>query len=114
MLFLKSVVNKSFQYCTIFAWNDIILCRVIKTIMYIRQTKNQKGQSYYHLVESYRANGKVKQRTLMSLGKVEDNRIGEVSQAIAKFTEQVSAIDIAKSIDVEHAYILGPSLILEH
>jgi len=43
--------------------------------MYIKITKNAKGQAYYHLVESYRHNGKVKQRTLMSLGKVDDNRI---------------------------------------
>jgi hypothetical protein len=43
--------------------------------MYIKITKNAKGQTYYHLVESYRHNGKVKQRTLMFLGKVDDNRI---------------------------------------
>jgi hypothetical protein len=40
--------------------------------MYIKITKNAKGQDYYHLVESYRHNGKVKQHTLMSLGKVDD------------------------------------------
>ena len=43
--------------------------------MYIKITKNAKGQAYYHLVESYRHNGKVKQRTLMSLGKADDNCI---------------------------------------
>jgi hypothetical protein len=43
--------------------------------MYIKITKNAKGQTYYHLVESYRYNGKVKQRTLMSLGKADDNCI---------------------------------------
>jgi hypothetical protein len=81
--------------------------------MYIRKTKNPKGQSYYHLVESYRANGKVKQRILMSLGKIEDNRISEVSEAIKKFTDQVYAIDLAKEMDVQQTYILGPLLILE-
>jgi hypothetical protein len=43
--------------------------------MYIKITKNTKGQAYYHLVESYRHNGKVKQRTLMSIGQVDDNCI---------------------------------------
>jgi len=43
--------------------------------MYIKITKNAKGQAYYHLVESYRHNRKVKQYTLMSLCKVDDNRI---------------------------------------
>ncbi len=35
--------------------------------MYIKITKNQRGYAYYHLVEAYRKDGKVKQRTLMSL-----------------------------------------------
>ena len=74
--------------------------------MYIRKTKNAQGQSYYHLVESYRDNGKVKQRILMSLGRVEDNRIGEVAQAIKKFTDHVYAIDLAKDMDVKQTYIV--------
>lgn len=81
--------------------------------MYIRKTKNAQGQSYYHLVESYRANRKVKQRILMSLGRVEDNRISKVAEAIQKFTDQVYAIDLAKEIDVKQTYILGPLLILD-
>ena len=40
--------------------------------MYIRITKNAKGQAYYHPVESYSHKGKVKQRTLMSFGKADD------------------------------------------
>lgn len=81
--------------------------------MYIKTTKNAKGQAYYHLVESYRHNGKVKQRTLMSLGKVDDNRIEETIQVLQKFADHLSAIDIAKDVDVEAAYILGPVLVLD-
>lgn len=81
--------------------------------MYIRKTKNAQGQSYYHLVESYRANGKVRQRILMSLGRVEDNRISEVAQVIRKFTDHVYAIDLAKDMEVKQTYILGPLLILD-
>jgi len=81
--------------------------------MYIKITKNAKGQAYYHLVESYRHNGKVKQRTLMSLGKVDDNRIQETIEVLQKFVDQVSAIDIAKDVDVKDAYILGPVLVLD-
>jgi len=43
--------------------------------MYIKITKNVKRQAYYYFVESYRHNGKVKQRSLMSLGKADDNCI---------------------------------------
>ena len=52
--------------------------------MYIKTTKNQRGDAYYHLVEAYREDGKVKQRTLLSLGRVEDNRIEELANAISK------------------------------
>ncbi len=43
--------------------------------MYIKITKITKGQAYYHLLESYRHNGKVKQRKLMSFGKADNNCI---------------------------------------
>ena len=51
--------------------------------MYIRTTKNKRGDAYYHLVESFRQDGKVKQRTLLSLGRVEDNKLEQLSQALS-------------------------------
>lgn len=81
--------------------------------MYIRTTKNQKGQSYFHLVESYREDGKVKQRTLMSLGRVEDNRLEELAAAISKHLETISIFNLSKEIDISDTYILGPLLVLE-
>jgi len=50
--------------------------------MYIRITRNQKGDGYYHLVESYRSEGKVKQRTLLSLGRIEEGRLEQLAEAI--------------------------------
>lgn len=81
--------------------------------MYIRTTKNQRGQSYYHLVEAYRQDGKVKQRTLMSLGRVEDNRIEELATAISKHLETINIFNLSKEIDISDTYILGPLLVLE-
>jgi transposase len=81
--------------------------------MFIRTTRNGAGQAYYHLVESYRADGKVKQRTLLSLGRVEDGKLEELAEAIAKHTNMLCALDIAKSISVEQTYVLGPLLVLE-
>lgn len=81
--------------------------------MYIRTTTNAAGQSYYHLVESYREDGKVRQRTLMSLGRVGEDRMDEVISAIGKHKDVLSVIDIAKSISVEDTFILGPLLVLE-
>lgn len=81
--------------------------------MYIRTTKNQRGHSYYHLVEAYRQDGKVKQRTLMSLGRVEDNRIEELATAISKHLETINIFNLSKEIDISDTYILGPLLVLE-
>ena len=81
--------------------------------MYIRTTKNQRGDAYYHLVESYRQDGKVKQRTLMSLGRVEDNRMEELAAAISKHLETINIFNLSKEIDISDTYILGPLLVLE-
>ncbi len=80
--------------------------------MFIRTTRNAAGQAYYHLVESYRDEGKVRQRTLLSLGRVEDGKLQELASAIAKHTELSTALDLAKSVDVESTYVLGPLLVL--
>ncbi|NJK85094.1 MAG: IS1634 family transposase [Bacteroidales bacterium] len=81
--------------------------------MYIKITKNQRGDAYYHLVEAYRQDGKVKQRTLMSLGRVEDNKLEELAAAISKHLESVNIFNLAKEIDISESYILGPLLVLE-
>jgi hypothetical protein len=50
--------------------------------MFIKVTKNAKGVGYYHLVESFRDNGKVKQRTLLSLGRVEEGKLEVLAEVI--------------------------------
>src|SRR4051812_39782377 len=82
--------------------------------MFIKITKNKKGQSYYHLVESYRDQGKVRHRTLLSLGKVGEDRIDELISAIGRHRDVLSAIEAAKSLDIEDTYILGPLLAIQH
>ena len=81
--------------------------------MYIRITTNTKGTAYYHLVESYRDQGKVKQRTLLSLGRVEDGKLEQLAEAISKHTDKISVFNMAKDVDVKDTYILGPLLVLE-
>ena len=81
--------------------------------MFIKITRNPKGQAYHHLVESYREDGKVKQRVLFSLGRQEEGKLQELSAALSKHSETIGAIEQAKNIDVKHTYIAGPLLILE-
>jgi len=81
--------------------------------MYIRTTKNKRGDAYYHLVESFRQDGKVKQRTLLSLGRVEDNKLEQLSQALSKHLDTIHVLDLAKHIDINNAYIYGSLLVLD-
>jgi transposase len=80
--------------------------------MFIKTTRNKNGTAYYHLVESYREDGKVKQRTLMSLGRVEDGKLDQLAEAISKHSEKLSVFNLAKDVDVKDTYILGPLLVL--
>lgn len=81
--------------------------------MYIRITKNNKGDAYYHLVESFRLDGKVKQRILLSLGRVEDNKLEQLSEAISKHLDTIHVLDLAKHIDISNAYIYGSLMVLD-
>lgn len=81
--------------------------------MYIRKTRNAVGQEYYHLVESYWEKGKSRQRTLMSLGRVGEDRLDELLAAISKHKDVFTVLELAKNISVEDTYILGPLLVLE-
>jgi transposase len=81
--------------------------------MYIRTTKNKRGDAYYHLVESFRQDGKVKQRTLLSLGRVEDNKLEQLSEALSKHLDTIHVLDLAKHIDINSAYIYGSLMVLD-
>jgi transposase len=81
--------------------------------MFVRITKNQKGDAYYHLVESYRDHGKVRQRTLLSLGRVEDGMLEKVAAALNKHLDTIQILDLAKHIDIESAYVYGSLLVLD-
>jgi transposase len=81
--------------------------------MFIKTTINSVGQTYYHLVESYRLNGKVKHRTLLSLGKAGEDRMDELIAALSKHKEIFTVLELAKSVEVKDTYILGPLLVLE-
>lgn len=82
--------------------------------MYIRITKNSRGASYYHLVESFRHEGKVRQRVLLSLGRVEEGKLEQLADAIGKHLDRITALNLAESIDINQAYLYGPLLLMEH
>jgi len=73
--------------------------------MYIRITKSSRVDAYYHLVGSYRHEGKVRQRILLSLGRVEEGRLEQLAEAISKHLDRVTALNLAESIDISQAYL---------
>jgi len=81
--------------------------------MFVKTTRNSKGQAYFHLVESYRDDGKVKQRVLLSLGREDENKIQDLAAALSRHNESIQALEQLKTLDVKHAYIAGPLLILD-
>ncbi len=81
--------------------------------MFIRKIKNPTGQTYYHIVESYREGKKVRQRTLLSLGRIEDGNLEALVQSAGRHLDILTASQLAKELSTEKTFILGPLLILE-
>ena len=81
--------------------------------MVIKPTTNASGQSYYHLVESYRDNGSGRHRTLRSLGKAGEDRMDDLIAAIVRHKERFTVLELAKTISIDETFILGPLRVLE-
>ena len=81
--------------------------------MFIKKTKNSRGQTYYQIAESYWKNGKSHHRTLMSLGKSKDDRLEDLSELLSRHLDTISANQLAKKIDIKNTFILGPLLIID-
>ena len=81
--------------------------------MFIKKTKNARGQTYYHIAESYWKDGKSNHRTLMSLGRAKDARLEDLLALLSRHLDVASASQIAKEVDVKDTFILGPLLIID-
>jgi transposase len=86
---------------------------VKNTQVFIKVTKNPAGQAYYHLVETYRDRGKVRQRTLLALGRAGEDRLEELAAALSRHKEIFTALELAKQVSIEQTFILGPLLVLQ-
>ena len=49
----------------------------------------------------------------MSLGRVEENKLEKLYEAISKHLETVDIFNLSKEIDISDTYILGPLLVLD-
>ena len=67
--------------------------------MFIKRTKNSRGQTYYHIAESYRREGKSRHRILMSLGQSKDAQLDFVkiifTLVVSRFVEPCSKLKVS-------------------
>ena len=81
--------------------------------MFIKRTKNSRGDTYYQIAESYWKDGKSHHRTLMSLGRCKESRLEDIRRLIDRHSDTLNATQSLKEIDVKETFILGPLLIIE-
>src|SRR4030065_2228667 len=74
--------------------------------------KDKTFRQYLQIVETYREGGKVKQRILLSLGRVDELRasgeLDRMAEALARLTERQKIVDLAKELVAPAARKFGP------
>ena len=81
--------------------------------MFIKKIKSPKGDTYLQLTKSYRDQGKVRHKPLLSLGKAGESEIDSLVQAVSRYSSSMTVEKLAEQMDIEKTFILGPLLILE-
>ena len=80
--------------------------------MYIRITKNSRGEAYYHL-KSFRRDGRAPSEGAAFPRTVEGD-ISKLAEALINISIGLLHLNLASSIDVSGAYLYGPLLLLQH
>ncbi len=85
--------------------------------MFARVKKAGRNE-YLQIVENRRENGKVKQRVISTLGRLDKlqskSRVETLVRSLARFSEKALSIISLKSNPKAHSQIIGPALIFEH
>lgn len=81
--------------------------------MFIKTTPSVKGDIYFYLTNSRRVGDTSRQDNLLSLGKAGDGKLNSLINAVNRYTGSLEIREMAKSMQVEKTYILGPLLILQ-
>jgi hypothetical protein len=87
-------------------------------ILTFPRKKDGSLRQYLQLVETYREGKKVKQRILLSLGRVDDLRIsGELDRmadALVRLSEREKIVDLAKELAATSNKVFGPVAVFRH
>ncbi len=88
--------------------------------MFVRSTKNKEGRIYLQVAENYRDKGKIKQRILCTLGRLDilrqDGQIESLIRSAARFSEKLAIIEACKEAaktQKANTIKIGPALVFE-
>src|SRR3990172_8125644 len=80
--------------------------------------KDGSLRQYLQLVETYREGGKVKQRILLSLGRIDELRasgeLDRMADALVRLTEREKIVDLAKELAATSNKVFGPVAVFRH
>ena len=79
--------------------------------MYVRVNRHATGHTYLQIVRSFRADGKVKQEVLFTLGRLDilqaTGQIDSLVAALSRYATRQQVIDLSKDVSVSEVYHLG-------
>src|SRR4030067_584511 len=80
--------------------------------------KDKTFRQYLQIVETYREGGKVKQRILLSLGRVDELRasgeLDRMADALARLSERQKIVDLVNELVAPAAGMFGPVPVFRH
>ena len=81
------------------------------------RAKASGGRHYLQLVENERDRGRVRQRVLASLGRVDEleasGQLARLTESLARLTEELEAVRLASDLEARSAQALGGMLVVE-
>jgi len=81
------------------------------------RAKRSGGRRYLQLVENERVEGKVRQRVVASLGRMDEleasGQLVRLTESLARLTEELEAVRVASDLEARSARALGGRLVLE-
>lgn len=90
---------------------------VLDMFLRIKKVPNSDGskREYLCLVESCWEKGKVKQRNVATLGRLDilkqGNTLENMTRKLAEFVEKLSVLDLANDLEIENSQLFGPVVI---
>jgi hypothetical protein len=80
-------------------------------VMFVRVTRNATGHQYLQIVKSYRDQGKVRQKVMVTLGRLDllqsTGQLDALVKALSRYALEQNLVDLRKDMVIEDVYQLG-------